>query len=230
VLGFNVTVPYKELIMAELDEITQEAADIGAVNTVINQKGILVGHNTDGAGFIRGLREEGKFEPEGKTTLVIGAGGSSKAVSHHLLQNKISHLIIANRTTRRAKNLRTALTSLGHENIHLISLTEIDLKTILTSNIPPDLIVNCTSLGMVGGPDPTQAAIQTHLIPSSSLVCDLVYNPLITPLLQGSIDSGAQILTGLPMLIYQGALAFHLWSNHEPPIEIMFDAAKKALE
>ena len=230
VLGFNVTVPYKELIMAELDEITQEAADIGAVNTVINQKDILVGHNTDGAGFIRGLREEGKFEPEGKTALVIGAGGSAKAVSHHLLQNKISHLIIANRTTRRAKNLRTALTSLGHENIHLVSLTEIDLKPILTSNIPPDLIVNCTSLGMVGGPDPAQTAIQTHLIPSSSLVCDLVYNPLITPLLRGSIDSGAQILTGLPMLIYQGALAFHLWSNHEPPIEIMFDAAKKALE
>ena len=230
VLGFNVTVPYKELIMAELDEITQEAADIGAVNTVINQKGNLVGHNTDGRGFIRGLREEGNFEPRGKTALVIGAGGSAKAVSHHLLENRLSHLIIANRTTERAQNLRAALRSLGHKNIHLVSLTENDLKPILTSNSPPDLIVNCTSIGMVGGPAPTQTIIEPHLIPHSSLICDLVYNPLITPLLRSSKDSGARILTGLPMLIYQGALAFNLWSNHEPPIEIMFDAAKKALE
>ena len=83
---------------------------------------------------------------------------------------------------------------------------------------------------MVGGPGPTLMAIPAHLIPQSSLVCDLVYNPLFTPLLNGAIESGAQTLTGLPMLVHQGALAFHLWSNYEPPIQIMFEAARTALE
>ena len=230
VLGFNVTVPYKESIMKELDEITEEATDIGAVNTVINQAGNLVGHNTDGPGFIRALKEEGEFDPEGKSTLILGAGGSAKAVSYHLLKNKISNLLLANRTNIRAENLGAALKSLGYENIDIVSPTGTELELILTSETPPDLIVNCTSLGMVGGPAPTRMAIPAHLIPQSSLVCDLVYNPLFTPLLKNAIDSGAQILTGLPMLIHQGALAFHLWSNCEPPIQIMFEAARTALE
>lgn len=230
VLGFNVTVPYKESIMKELDEITEEATNIGAVNTVINQAGTLVGHNTDGAGFIRALKEEGEFDPEGKTTLIIGAGGSAKAVAYHLLKNKISHLLLANRTHIRAEILGASLKSLGYENIEFVSPTGTELELILSSKSPPDLIVNCTSLGMVGGPGPTLMAIPAHLIPQSSLVCDLVYNPLFTPLLNGAIESGAQTLTGLPMLVHQGALAFHLWSNYEPPIQIMFEAARTALE
>lgn len=230
VLGFNVTVPHKESIMSELDQITQEALEIGAVNTVVNSGEKLVGHNTDGSGFIRALKEEGKFEPKGKTALIIGAGGSAKAVAYHLIANQISRLIIANRTSERAEKLKSSLNLPGDGLIHITPLTTNTLTPILKSNNPPDLIVNCTSLGMIRGPDPTKTPLNTDLIPVSSLVFDLVYNPLMTPLIQAATQSGARILTGLPMLIYQGALAFQLWSGHEPPIETMFHAARQVLE
>lgn len=223
IMGANVTVPHKEAVMPYLDGVADLAQAVGAVNTIVNRGGQLEGHNTDVPGFMQALREDGGFHPEGKRVLLLGAGGAARAVAHGLLEAGVSALTIANRSVERAVEL--AVPSESSTPIRAVPLTE----EALSASDGWDLIVNTTSVGMAGSPGEGQSPLPEGLIPSNGLVYDIVYNPENTPLLVAARRAGARTLGGLPMLIYQGAESFRLWTRMQPPIGVMFAAARRAL-
>lgn len=220
-LGANVTVPHKQAVVPFLNEVSQAAQDTGAVNTIVNQEGRLTGHNTDVTGFLRALQEDAGFQTQGKRVLVLGAGGSARAVVYGLLKEGAGQVTIANRTVERAHRLIETLGSPGNACAVLLELSKLSNGW--------DLIVNCTTLGMRHAPGEKETPLPSGAIPASSLVYDLVYNPEETPLLQAAARAGARTLGGLPMLIYQGAEAFRLWTGRDAPVEVMFQAARRAL-
>lgn len=223
VLGANVTVPYKEAVCSSLDTLSEAAQCTGAVNTIVNRKGVLEGYNTDVPGFLQALREDGRLDPRGKRVLLLGAGGAARAVAYALSGAGIASLTIANRTVERAEELISCL-SIGNK------ATAIFLKSSgLAAQDGWDLIVNTTTLGMWHSPGEGQSPLPPGLIQPHALVYDLVYNPPETPLLREARKAGARTLGGLPMLVYQGAESFRLWTGKEPPLEVMFEAARKAL-
>ena len=223
-IGANVTIPHKVAIMDLLDEIEPQSKQIGSVNTVLSKEGILSGFNTDTLGLVRSLKEHGEFDPQGKNVLVIGAGGAARAAVFSLLKEGVRSVIIKNRTFSRSSSLAKEFSKLGEVTAVQVSDTSLDL---FNDNI--DLILNCSSMGMKNGPAEAYSPLKAEQIPSSSLVCDMVYNPSITPLMKQANLSGASVLGGLPMLIYQGAASFELWTNDPAPIQVMFRAAEKAL-
>ncbi|WP_457569608.1 shikimate dehydrogenase [Desulfurobacterium sp.] len=208
--GINVTVPLKEKIVPFLDRVDEAAAFLGAVNTVKSENGILIGYNTDGDGFVDSLEEEG-VDINGKTVLLIGAGGSGKAVAFALLKRGAGKVVIANRTVEKAKSLAEKLESYG--KVEAVSLGDIEnfLEEV-------DLIVNTTSLGMKESDPPL---FDYALIPSSAVVVDIIYKPFKTKLLLAAEEKGAKIINGLGMLVHQGARAFRIWTGYEPPVDVM---------
>ncbi len=226
VLGINVTVPHKEAVTAFLDEIDDWAAEAGAVNTIANRGGRLLGYNTDGYGFLRALREEGGMEPAGRRALILGAGGSARGVTRALLRAGIAELVIANRTVSRAKALAEPAAG-GNVSAEAIPLEYEQLGEAASG---ADLIVNCTSLGMRHGPDEFATPLTAEQIPSCALVYDLVYNPMQTPLLRAAEQAGASTLGGIAMLVYQGAASFEIWLERPAPAAMMMDAALTAMQ
>ena len=224
-LGANVTVPHKQAVRQSLDAIDPLAESIGAVNTIVKANGRLIGHNTDAYGFIQSLKREADFELSGKRVVLIGAGGAARAAVYGLAQEDIASLVIANRTPENAVTLAKEMSDELAE-VHATGLNE---QALATSCSEADLIVNSTSIGMLHGPADGQSPIAESLIPSDCLVYDIVYNPEDTPLLETARRAGAQTLGGLPMLVYQGAAAFELWTGQPAPIEVMFTAARNAL-
>ncbi|MGB0389301.1 MAG: shikimate dehydrogenase [Ardenticatenaceae bacterium] len=218
--GANVTVPHKLAVMEALDEVMPEAQAIGAVNTIVNRDGYLVGYNTDGIGFLRALREGG-FEPKNCRALLLGAGGASRAVLHALLTEG-AEVTIVNRTLSRAQKLAEEFGSLFGVQVHTLAFdSPVALQKALDE---ANLLVNATSLGMHPHPDATPVPAHIHFHPSLT-VYDLVYNPLETRLLAEARAAGAQAIDGLGMLIHQGAVAFTLWTGKEAPVEVMRAAA-----
>ncbi len=212
-LGANVTIPHKETVAALLDEVDREAAFIGAVNTIVNRDGRLCGYNTDGRGFLRSLDDAG-ITAQGKRILLLGAGGAARAVGYHLAQ-QAAQLIIANRTPERAERLVADLMSVGTD-VQGISMHEVQHDAFLDGM---DIIVNATSLGLKPS-DPSP--IDTKLIRVRHAVCDLIYHD--TRLVLGARQAGARALTGQGMLLWQGALAFELWTGQGAPVEFMRQA------
>ena len=225
-IGANVTVPHKETVFDLLDEVDDTAKIVGAVNTIENQSGKLIGLNTDVDGFIMSLEKNSTLNPSGKTCVVIGAGGSARAVIIGLLRVGVAHITIFNRTFSRATNLANTLNPEGHK-IQAIDMQETDLFKRLVEQA--DLIVNCTSIGMKGGPDTEKTPVPVDIISAKSLITDLVYNPEQTPLIKGANKAGANVLTGLSMLVYQGAISFEIWTGKKAPVDQMFMAAQSAI-
>ena len=224
-LGCCITLPHKEAALELVDELDPVAEEIGAVNTIVNNNGQLKGYNTDAPGFLRGLREAAEFEPEGRSALVIGAGGAARAIVFALREAGVSRLTIANRTEERAQNLARDM-SRGRFRPGATSL-EIDQ---LANTAPyADLIVNASSMGLSGGPSPEETPVPAELISGNALCYDAVYVPTMTPFLIAAEDAGARIGGGLSMLIYQGAEGFKLWTGQDAPIEVMFKAAREKL-
>ena len=218
--GANVTIPYKQAVLPLLDDLSQEARQIGAVNTiVIEGGGRTIGHNTDFGGFIASLRDGG-FNPSGKTAIIAGAGGGARAVVHALLAAGVEKVTVLSRTRARAQEL---MRSFGDSRVHTGKL---DQEQIIEGARSANLLVNATPVGMwpnVGGSIwPDGAGIPAHLT-----VLDLVYNPLETRLLQLAKESGAQAISGIEMLIHQGAAAFELWTGMSAPIDAMRRALKE---
>ena len=229
--GANVTTPYKEAVLPLLDGIDDRAALIGAVNTIVRKGDRLLGFNTDADGFITALKSEGKFSPEGVEAVILGAGGVARAVGFSLLENKVSSLTITDGILDKSKALAERLNRY---------VTGTGLKTRIAVmpwqglNSPHvfercQLIVHCTTIGMKHSPQEGQSALSAGVIPRGVLVYDLVYNPLMTPLLKATQKAGADILGGLPMLVYQGAASFELWTGKKAPLEVMFNKAEEAL-
>ena len=225
-LGINVTLPHKEAVIPFLDEVDDWATAAGAVNTIVNREGSLTGHNTDGTGFLRALREERGFTPRGRRILVLGAGGAARGVVLALSRESAAGLTIANRTVSRAQVLAQLAADNGIESA-AISLTGPELDTAVRS---ADLIVNCTTMGMTHGPDEAGYPLGKNQIPSAVLINDLVYNPRETPLLREAGRAGAQTLGGIHMLVYQGAASFEMWTGQPAPVPVMLEAALQAMD
>ena len=222
--GCNVTVPHKQAVMEHLDEITEQAQAIGAVNTiVIWSDGRMVGYNTDAAGFLRALAEGG-FQPEGKRAVVVGAGGAGRAVAYALASAEAA-VTVLNRTLSRAESLVADLAPLFPSlPLRPLPLTPATFRQEAQS---ADLLVNATSLGM--WPQVKRSPWPEELpMPPSLTVFDLVYNPLETKLMRQARAAGVQAIGGLGMLVHQGAIAWELWAGQEAPVEVMVAAAKAA--
>lgn len=226
VLGINVTVPHKEAVIPHLDEVDQWATEAGAVNTIVNRDGgRLTGHNTDGYGFLRALKEGGNLEPKGRRVLVLGAGGAARGVVLALVREEVSQVVIANRTVARAE----PLARLAREQGVIGQAIPLGWNELALAAVQSDLIVNCTTIGMNHGPDPKGTPLLMHQIPPTALVYDLVYNPVETPLLREAARAGAGVLSGIQMLVYQGAASFEMWTGRPAPVEVMLQAAGRAM-
>ena len=223
-IGSNVTVPYKEDVIQFLDEINEVASDIGAVNTIVKMDNRLIGYNTDAEGFLRSLEMEGKFDPEGKKVAIIGAGGAARAVGFALAGVGVDSLMICNRSVKRAEKLAERL------NIREVAVVSTDEDLHFREAIlQADLVVNCTSVGMKHGSAQDQSPVPYDFISPFSLVYDVVYNPVKTPLIQSAEKAGARTLSGLSMLVYQGVASFELWMGQAAPVDIMMRKAENAL-
>ena len=225
ILGINVTVPHKEAVIPHLDQVDDWATAAGAVNTIVNRNGRLTGHNTDGFGFIRALQRAGSFEPRDRRVLIIGAGGAARGVILSLIREGVGHLIIANRTASRAHRLN----QMARDNGVTAQSISLDPSAVATAAASADLIVNCTSIGMAHGSDEQGSPLSWEQIPATAMVNDLVYNPLETPLLREAVQAGASTLSGIHMLVYQGAASFEMWTHQEAPVAVMLEAATAAM-
>ncbi|URK16693.1 shikimate dehydrogenase [Thalassospira sp. GO-4] len=207
--GVNVTIPQKEMAMPECDELSDRARRIGAVNTVTFAKdGRLLGDNTDGFGFIENLRQEAPdIDFTSGPAVVLGAGGASRAILVALLDEGSPEIRIANRTRARAEDLVREFND--------PRLTVIDWPVSPDALSDVSLLVNTTSLGMVGQP---KLDIGLDGLPTSALVTDIVYAPLITGLLQQAKDRGNPIVDGLGMLLHQARPGFHRWFGIDPEV------------
>ncbi len=207
--GVSVTVPHKERVMKYLDEVDEIAQEIGAVNTILNKEGLLRGTNTDWLGAKRALEEV--IGLDGKEAVVVGAGGSARAIVYALVQSK-AKVTIYNRTLSKAEALAEEF---GAEARPLEELNQ----------AKGNILVQTTSVGL--GED--RSLVPKEILPRFEVVMDLVYVPLETKLLRQAKEAGCKVIHGLKMLVYQGVEQFRLWTGQEPPVNLMEEAALKAL-
>ncbi|MGH7801192.1 MAG: shikimate dehydrogenase [Thermodesulfobacteriota bacterium] len=220
--GVNITIPHKESIIFFLDEISPEASLTGAVNTVKNVDGKLIGYNTDVSGFLRAIKEDLGFHPKGLSAALIGAGGAARAVLTSLCMNEAYQVYVINRTLDKAKRLASEFKK-GFKDIFVqaVSLDDKDeIKNILGKT---NLLVNATSAGMKGV-DSVEITLE-HL-QKEAVIYDLVYDPRETNLIKTAKELGHKASGGLSMLLYQGVESFEIWTGKDAPAGVM----KKALE
>ncbi|MCL0073807.1 shikimate dehydrogenase [Dehalococcoidia bacterium] len=227
-LGANVTVPYKEQVLSLLDGIDEIASDIGAVNTIAKRDIGLMGYNTDAGGFLRALEEQGRFDPKGRRVTMLGAGGVARAIGFVLVRAGVESLTLFDIDIERAERLAADLVGadLCASPITVLSSNKGDFEEAVFS---ADLLVNCTPVGMKHSAAEGQSPLAKELISPRSVVYDVVYNPIRTPLLEIAEEVGARTLGGLSMLVYQGAAAFELWTGRRAPVDIMLERARGAL-
>lgn len=222
ILGANVTIPHKEAVIPLLNELGDQSARVGAVNTIVNRDGRLFGFNTDGRGFVTAMLHEVGFRAEGRSFLLVGAGGAARGIAFALVEARASCVAIANRTAARAEQLARDVANGANGTV----VEAVGMDAPLAAF---DCIVNCTSVGMEG--TGTEAALPRTLdgARAGALAVDIVYRPADTAFLREARARGLRTLGGLPMLIYQGALSFQLWTGMVAPIDVMFQAARRAL-
>ncbi len=233
ILGANVTVPHKEAVVPLMNGFDDLAREIGAVNTIVNRGGRLEGCNTDAGGFLRALGREGGFDPAGKGVVLLGAGGVARAASFALARAGVKSLVITDIIEEKAHELVSDL----ERSLAGTQGPAPEIRALLPDD-PQfgeglsgcDLLVNCTPMGMKHSAGEGESPLEARLIPKRALVYDVVYNPIETPLLADAKRAGASTLGGLAMLVYQGAAAFELWTGKKASVDIMMEAATKALE
>ena len=224
--GLNVTIPHKLAAFRAMDRLTPAAQRTGAVNTVIRDGSNLLGDNTDPYGFIEALRQFGGFDPAGSSAVVLGAGGAARAAVLALLDSGASRIIVANRTPARAHELVKNLKAPDGPPIDAYALTDSRLPRLMPH---AQLLVNTTSVGMDGGPAPTESPVSPDWLHPSLFVYDIVYRPAVTPLLAAAQQIGAPTLGGLEMLVMQGAASLQQWTGRPAPARTMLTAARTAL-
>ncbi len=222
IAGFNITTPHKIGIVGLLDELDESASLVGAVNTVKNDRGKLIGFNTDGEGALRALEEKVGSVRE-KEVVLLGAGGAARAIAFSLSKAG-ARLTIANRTVSRAKALASTIEQKLGIEVEVASLNRAELTGAL-KNI--DVLINATSVGM--SPNADQTLVSASMMHRGLVVYDIVYEPLRTKLLREARRAGGRTIDGLGMLVHQGALAFEIWTGKRAPIKVMEAAAKREL-
>lgn len=211
VSGFNVTIPHKTEIMAHLDKVDPLARAIGAVNTVKNENGLLVGYNTDGPGFVKGL-EYMAADLGSRSALIIGAGGASRAIYFSMAQAGVERIDLYNRTLEKAEELAASCPFKVNTNVLGREEAEKSLAEY-------QLIIQTTSIGMV--PDTKSLPLSPENIAQNTIVSDIIYNPLQTEFLKEASKRGAEIQNGVGMFVFQGALAFEKWTGIFPDVDRM---------
>ena len=219
--GINLSMPYKEQVIPYLDQLSEEACLIGAVNTVVNREGTLIGYNTDGKGFFKSLPS---FKISGKRMVLLGAGGAAKAILAQAILDGVSQVSVSVRSASIEKT-RPYLEKIQNATGFRVDLFALeDVQDLQDSITQADLLVNATSVGMDGSSQPIPTSI---VLPEKLLVADVIYQPFETPFLKWAKEQGNQSINGLGMLLYQAAEAFELWTGKEMPTDQIWELLKQ---
>lgn len=219
--GFSVTMPHKTAVAKAVDDLSADAARLGAVNCVVQDGGRLVGHNTDGQGLMDSLRREVGFDPSGSRCAVFGAGGAARAVVAALARQGADQILVINRSPDRA----AAAVAVGDGRAAIGTVGDVPAC---------DLVVNATPVGMSGAGDspstPSPMPFDADLLSPPQIYAELIYQPLETRLLGLARERGVRAVNGVGMLVHQAAVAFELWTGHAAPIDAMLAAVATRLE
>lgn len=219
--GINLSMPYKEQVIPYLDQLSAEACLIGAVNTVVNREGTLIGYNTDGKGFFKSLPS---FKISRKRLVLLGAGGAAKAILAQAILDGVSQISIFVRSSSIEKT-RPYLEKIQNATGFRVDLFALeDVQDLQDSITKADLLVNATSVGMDGSSQPIPTSI---VLPEKLMVADVIYQPFETPFLKWARNQGNQSINGLGMLLYQAAEAFELWTGKEMPTDQIWELLKQ---
>ena len=219
--GINLSMPYKEQVIPYLDQLSEEACLIGAVNTVVNREGTLIGYNTDGKGFFKSLPS---FKISRKRMVLLGAGGAAKAILAQAILDGVSQISVFVRSSSMEKT-RPYLEKIQNATGFRVDLFALeDVQDLQDSITQADLLVNATSVGMDGSSQPIPTSI---VLPEKLLVADVIYQPFETPFLKWARNQGNQSINGLGMLLYQAAEAFELWTGKEMPTDQIWELLKQ---
>ena len=211
--GISLSMPYKQEVIQYLDELTPSARLIGAVNTVVNKNGTLIGYNTDGKGFFKSLPS---FAIQGKKMTILGAGGAATAIIAQAALDQAEEIFVFTRQTSYANTVSkmAAISRQAKSRIQVLNLE--DLATLQEKINQSDLLINGTSVGMDGESLPLVESIQ---LPAKILVADVIYKPFETPFLKWARSQKVEAVNGLGMLLYQAAEAFELWTGQPMPCQ-----------
>jgi shikimate dehydrogenase len=212
VKGFNITIPHKITIIPFLDELDETAKIVGAVNTVVNVDGRLVGHNTDGNGYMESLTQVLKKPLSEHKILIIGAGGAARGIYYSLAYQGCQEIDLCNRTVLKAEELIKKCPFENKSNALSIEAAEQNLESY-------DIVIQTTAVGM--HPDVTNKPLSLKNAKQTAVVSDIVYNPIKTAFLNEAEELGLTILNGVGMFVYQAVLAFELWTKQKPSAERM---------
>lgn len=219
--GINLSMPYKEQVIPYLDQLSAEACLIGAVNTVVNREGTLIGYNTDGKGFFKSLPS---FKISRKRLVLLGAGGAAKAILAQAILDGVSQISVFVRSSSMEKT-RPYLEKIQNATGFRVDLFALeDVQDLQDSITQADLLVNATSVGMDGSSQPIPTSI---VLPEKLMVADVIYQPFETPFLKWARNQGNQSINGLGMLLYQAAEAFELWTGKEMPTDQIWESLKQ---
>ena len=219
--GINLSMPYKEQVIPYLDQLSEEACLIGAVNTVVNREGTLIGYNTDGKGFFKSLPS---FKISRKRLVLLGAGGAAKAILAQAILDGVSQISVFVRSSSMEKT-RSYLEKIQNATGFRVDLFALeDVQNLQDSITQADLLVNATNVGMDGSSQPIPTSI---VLPEKLLVADVIYQPFETPFLKWARNQGNQSINGLGMLLYQAAEAFELWTGKEMPTDQIWELLKQ---
>ena len=219
--GINLSMPYKEQVIPYLDQLSEEACLIGAVNTVVNREGTLIGYNTDGKGFFKSLPS---FKISRKRMVLLGAGGAAKAILAQAILDGVSQIAVFVRSSSIEKT-RPYLEKIQNATGFRVDLFALeDVQDLQDSITQADLLVNATSVGMDGSSQPIPTSI---VLPEKLIVADVIYQPFETPFLKWARNQGNQSINGLGMLLYQAAEAFELWTGKEMPTDQIWELLKQ---
>ena len=219
--GINLSMPYKEQVIPYLDQLSEEACLIGAVNTVVNREGTLIGYNTDGKGFFKSLPS---FKISRKRVVLLGAGGAAKAILAQAILDGVSQISVFVRSSSMEKT-RPYLEKIQNATGFRVDLFALeDIQDLQDSITKADLLVNATSVGMDGSSQPIPTSI---VLPEKLMVADVIYQPFETPFLKWAKEQGNQSINGLGMLLYQAAEAFELWTGKEMPTDQIWELLKQ---
>ncbi len=218
--GINLTMPHKIRVIPMLDELTEAAEIIGAVNTVINDDGKLTGENTDGKGFTRSLKREG-VELTDKEVMILGAGGAARAIAVECALAGARKITIVNRTESSGRELSQLISEKTRAESEYLPWAE-NLPIPVTT----DILINATPIGFTPNQD-QRPDIDYDTIQEGMIVSDVVFDPVETEFLIEAAAHGARTFTGIGMLVQQGALNFTLWTGEEAPVDVMYDALEK---
>ncbi len=216
IAGLNVTVPHKQAVMECVDEVSPEAVAIGAVNTIANRGGRLVGYNTDAFGFIESLKRDGGMDILPAKVALLGAGGAARAILYALLErSEVECVLLLNRTVEKAEALAADLDRHGRVEVGAMADGRVG---------DAGLVINSTSVGMHPH-EGVSPLVDASVLKADMLVADIVYKPQKTQLMQQAEAVGAKSINGLGMLAWQGARSFEIWTGIVPPVETMVAAA-----